>query len=97
MANPRKPTALKVLQGTDRPDRHKEEASFPVTQGAKPPDWLIDPEAGKEWELRVRLLEDAGVLTEADLTLLAHYCNSHAKLVMKWRAGVSFSAAGVPG
>ena len=93
MPRRRKSNALKLLEGTDRPDRHKDEAEFPLAEGSEAPDWLHGPEAVAEWELRVRLLEDAGVLTEADLTILGHYCNMHGRACVKWRAGSEPTAA----
>lgn len=95
MARMRKPAAIKLLEGTDRPDRHKDEAEYPLVDGyPAPPDWLTEnPYAIAEWTSKVRLLSDSGVLTEADLTLLCHYCNLHSKIATRWRAGVGSTAA----
>lgn len=84
---------LKALRGTDRPDRMREEPDFPAVEDAPPPDWLIDPVAVAEWRDKVALLSAAGVLTEASLTPLAHYCNMHASAVRQWRAGMPPTAA----
>lgn len=79
---------MKVLKGTDTPSRMRDEPEFPVVDGyPEAPDWLIDPVAVDEWEHKSKLLTDAGVLTEASLTVLAHYCNMHAKAVQQWRIG----------
>ena len=96
MANRRKPNALKVLEGTDRKDRHKPEAEFPPIESGKPipaPDWLISPEAVAKWKSATVLLANVGVLTHADLDELAHYCNLHAQAVSIWRAGMAPTAA----
>lgn len=85
---------MKVLRGTDRKDRTRDEADFPVVSGSvDPPDWLIDAEAVKEWHHKVDLLTRASVLTEAGLSLLGQYCNMHAAAVKQWRAGLAPTAA----
>lgn len=85
---------MKVLNGTARRDRMREEPDFPVVEGyPDPPDWLMDPEAVAEWERKVRMLSDAGVLTEASLSTLAQYCNMHADAVKRWRLGDKPTAA----
>jgi phage terminase small subunit len=89
----RTPNAQKQLAGTIQPCRAREEADFPAPASTDPPDWLINPEAVTEWKHRTTLLQAAGVLTDADLTMLAHYCNLHAKTVGKWRANVEPTAA----
>lgn len=89
----RTPNHLKALKGTDRPDRMRDEPEFPAVQDAPEPDWLIGPEAAAEWKDKTKLLADAGVLTEASLTILGHYCNMHASALRKWRAGMEPTAA----
>jgi phage terminase small subunit len=54
---------------------------------------LVDPEAVREWNHKAKLLTDAGVLNEAALSQLGHYCNMHAKAVQKWRLGSEPTAA----
>ena len=94
MSNPRKPTALKVLEGTDRKDRtNPAEPRFLPAEEADAPDWLNGPEAVTEW-YRIRdVLESQRVLTQADLTTLGHLCNLHGKCVEKWRLGSQPTAA----
>ena len=84
---------LKALRGTDRADRIRDEPDFPLLEDAEPPDWLNGPEALIEWRKKVKLLADAGVLTEASLEVLGHWCNMHAAAVQKWRAGMTPHAA----
>lgn len=94
MPNPRKPTDLKVLQGTDRPDRaNPDEPKYEATSGSAPPDWLDGPEAVKEWGRIVAILEEHRVLTAADLSALGHLCNLHAVCVKKTRLGGGPTAA----
>ena len=93
MANRRKPKALKLMEGTYRPDRDHEETDFPdVPADAAPPGWLIGPEAVAVWHAWLGQLEAAGVITAADLTALGHLCNMHARAVLKWRAGLEPTA-----
>lgn len=89
----RTPNALKVLHRTDRPDRMRDEVNFPTPASTDPPDWLIDAEAVREWREKVALLEAAGALTQAGLSLLGQYCNMHAAAVKQWRAGLAPTAA----
>lgn len=85
----------KELSGTDRADRMRDGVEFPAAANTEPPDWLNGPEAVKEWGHKVKLLSDAGVLTDAGLTMLGHYCNMHSAAVRQWRAGEAPTAAEV--
>jgi phage terminase small subunit len=89
----RKPQALKVLQGTDRPCRNYPEPEFPAPASTDPPDWLAGPEAVAEWGRIVGILDPARVLTAGDLTLLGHLCNMHDSAVRRWRSGLAPLAA----
>ncbi|MEM7416776.1 MAG: P27 family phage terminase small subunit [Gemmatimonadota bacterium] len=96
MPRRRKSEADKALEGTDRPDRARDEAAFPAVEsidGVERPDWLIDPVAKAKWDELVKQLSDAGVLTTADLDELAHYCNLHARHVNLWRANMAPTAS----
>lgn len=81
------------MQGTYRPYRDREEADFPPVTDTEPPDWLIGPEAVAEWHHLLAHLMAANIVTVADLTQLACYCNMLARVIMKWRAGGEPSAA----
>jgi phage terminase small subunit len=74
----RKPTALKLLEGTARPDRlNPNEPEFDLASGS-PPSWL--PKKAKEvWQERAVVLLERKVLTEADVELFAKYCIIAAK------------------
>ena len=94
MPRNRKPHGLKVLEGTDRPDRGgPPEVEFPVPDECEPPDWLDGPDAVAKWNRAVRLLLPVRVLTEADLDDLGHLCNMHAALLKKYRANVEPQAS----
>ena len=93
MANPRKPRALKVLQGTNRPSRDRPEPEFPPADDVQQPDWLSSPDAVAEWKRLVPLLKATRVLTQGDLTTLGHLCNLHGDCVKLYRAGLSPLAA----
>ncbi len=93
MPNPIKPDHLKVLEGTDRPDRSHPAPEFPPPDSLAPPDWLNGPEAAVEWKRLVELLEPVRIFTEADRTMLGWLCNQHGKLVQLVRAGETPTSA----
>lgn len=77
---PRKPEALKVLEGTSRADRANNDAPEPaVTRGAIPPDFL-DEMAKAEWSRIVPELEQLGIMSNIDIALVASYCTSVSEL-----------------
>ena len=78
---------MKVLNGTARKDRLRDEPDYkPVEDYPEAPDWINGPEAAHEWRERIRDLVDA-------LAPLGHYCNLHGAIVKQWRAGMSPTAA----
>ena len=90
MANPRKPTSLKVVAGTDRPCRRPESA--PVEMPAldhipDPPDWLPNAHAVKEWQRLAPILTANKLLTEARLSALGQLCALHGQVVQLYAAG----------
>ena len=87
MPRQRKPSALKKLEGTDRPDRDYTEPTFPEPTSIEAPACLISPEAVRLWKKLVGLLMPVHVLSEADLDMLMHLCNHHAKCMNLWAAG----------
>lgn len=94
MANPRKPTSLKVVAGTDRPDRARDPAvELPlVSQVPQPPNWL-NAHGVAEWNRLVPILMANKLLTEAALTPLAHACALHGKIVQLYAAGEAPTAS----
>lgn len=92
----RKPDRLKILEGTDRPDRMHPEVELPAvesTASIDPPDWLTGREAVLEWNHITELLVPVRVFTEGDITALGHLCNLHADCVLLYRARKSPTAA----
>ena len=90
MANPRKPTSLKVVAGTDQPCRRPESA--PVEMPAldhipDSPDWLPNAHAVKEWQRLAPILTANKLLTEAGLSALGQLCALHGKVVQLYAAG----------
>ena len=90
MANPRKPTSLKVVAGTDRPCRRPESAPVEIPaldHIPDPPDWLPNAHAVKEWQRLAPILTANKLLTEASLSALGQLCALHGKVVQLYAAG----------
>jgi P27 family predicted phage terminase small subunit len=69
---PRKPTALKDLQGTNRTERGNEsEPQYALTSGTFAPPAHLNPEAAQIWCECAALLLGGKVLTDADLYALS--------------------------
>lgn len=75
-----KPTALLERQGTLRKCRRRGEPEVPPGC-PEPPAWLTDEVAVEEWEYTVEHLGGYGILTAADRTALAMYCQEVANYV----------------
>jgi len=86
---PRRPSALKVIAGTDRPDRRAEPGLElpPMTEVPAAPDWLPNAHAAREWGRLAPMLVANKLLSEADLGALGHLCALHGKIVQLWTAG----------
>jgi len=80
-----KPTALKLLEGNPGKRPLNESEPIPPKVDLKCPMWLL-PEAKKEWKRLASSLEAMGVLTMADLTAFAGYCQAYAR----WREAEEF-------
>jgi P27 family predicted phage terminase small subunit len=80
MGRPPIPTPLKILKGTLRADRVNEDEPHPLAGIPVCPAWL-DPVAKEKWEELVRVLGDIGLLTQADIDVMAQYCQAYAR----WR------------
>ncbi|MBN5158834.1 MULTISPECIES: hypothetical protein [unclassified Stenotrophomonas] len=89
MSRPRKPTALKVVAGTDRPDREAPAAAeLPLVSDVPlAPDWMPNAHARKEWERLAPILHANKLLTEAGLSALGQLCALHGKTVQLYAAG----------
>ena len=89
MANPRKPTSLKVVACTDRPCRRPESAPVEIPaldHIPDPPDWLPNAHAVKEWQRLAPILTANKLLTEAGLSALGQLCALHGKVVQLYAA-----------
>lgn len=74
---PRKPTHLKLLEGTYRPDRAVKNEPRPPVEAPSCPTWL-HREAKREWRRVMPQLLAAGLITHLDRAALAAYCQCYA-------------------
>ena len=74
---PAKPTALKMIQGTYRKDRAKNEPQFSAVRKSIPA--TISPGARLYWKELAGLLEGARVLTDGDRRVLELACEALAQ------------------
>lgn len=83
----KKPTALKELEGTYRPDRSpKNEAKPEKIMPARPPAITRDRDARKIWDEYAPRLLRLGLLTELDPSMLEGLCMAYSKAVKADRA-----------
>lgn len=84
---PPKPTRLKILQGNlgKRPLNDREPKPAPLTELPEPPAYL-DAIAKEEWTKILTVLLRMRILTDADLDLVALYCDCFSK----WREANDF-------
>lgn len=77
-----KPTNLKILQGNPgkRPLNENEPKYSLSEDSLKPPSYL-SKYAKKEWKRIAPLLSKNGLLTEADITSLAGYCQAYHRWI----------------
>ena len=80
-----KPTALKQLEGNPGKRPLNEREPTPPKGTIRCPNWL-EAEAKKEWKRLAPSLEAVGVLTTADITAFAGYCQAYAR----WREAEEF-------
>lgn len=78
MANPRKPTMLKLVSGTARPGRLNPNEPQPDIEIPSCPA-ALSPAAKAEWRRVSPLLEDQGLLSKQDRAVLAAYCELYAR------------------
>lgn len=88
----RRPTALKVLQGTFQPCRANPSEPQVIIGAPVMPDWL-EGEARKEWDHLVPYLLGTRVLAEQDQSALALLCHLYGKIVDGARSGEVPSAS----
>ena len=77
---PPKPTRLKVIEGTYRPDKAIAGEPLPPVSVPRCPPWLL-PEAKRAWKRIGKLLKPLGLIAEIDYMALAMLCQSWAR----WR------------
>ncbi len=82
MARPRKPVDMqkKHLKVVEYQRKKQEEEAVTVgrEQLERPPTWLVDTNAKKEWKRLVVELEKINVIGNLDLNNLGAYCNAYA-------------------
>ena len=78
--NKRKPTQLKVLQGTARADRLNPDEPCPDIEYPDPPEFLL-PAARDEWDRIVPILIDLKMISKADQVALALYCQTWGRIL----------------
>jgi P27 family predicted phage terminase small subunit len=75
---PKVPTRLKVLRGTDRPDRgNPDEPQPPPVLEAPPPPARLREFGRLEWQRVAPILVNTRVLTQVDLSCLEAYCRHY--------------------
>ena len=81
-----KPTAVKKLQGTHRPDRaNANEPQPPVPDSVPYAPRFLNDEGKREWRRLVGVLMEMGLYTDADRAALAMYCQSWGRWVIAER------------
>jgi P27 family predicted phage terminase small subunit len=78
MGRPRKPTALKVLEGTNRADRENKNEPAVNVEIPEPPEHLSEL-ALIEWHRIAPVLFKYGLLSNIDMAALAAYCQAFSR------------------
>lgn len=73
-----KPSALRRLEGNPGKRPLNDREPKPPKKAPPCPKWLI-PEAKKEWRRLAGKMEQLGILTEADMSIFASYCQAYAR------------------
>lgn len=78
---PPKPTHLKLLEGTFRKDRAaKREPKAPKTSKRPSPPAYLGRNAKAEWRRIIPILDEMGILSTADRSIIAAYCQAWHRL-----------------
>lgn|SRR5690606_17067456 len=87
----KRPSHLKAVAGTSRPDREPEaHVALPLVDSVPPaPDWLPNAHAIREFDRLAPILHANSLLTEAGVSALGHLCALHGKIVQLYAAGES--------
>jgi P27 family predicted phage terminase small subunit len=91
MARPRKPTNLKIIQGTYRKSRENPNEPQPKICIPEPPEFLND-KALEEWHRIAPELKRLGLLSQVDCMALAGYCAAVSRL---WQAEEQLKSEGL--
>lgn len=83
---PPKPTALKVLQGTDRPSRVRADEPTPAPGAPEIPEWLDADDEADVWSASAKELLGFGVLTRGDGPALVMLVTGLIRYRDAWRA-----------
>jgi phage terminase small subunit len=76
------PHNLKIIAGTDRPDREIPLVAYDLPAECPPcPDWFAHVDAVTEWNRLAPILHKNKLLTEAGTSALAMLCALHGELV----------------
>lgn len=75
------PTQMKVLKGTQRADRRKNEPEFKEVVIPKPAPEYFDSFAKEEWARTITRIITTKVLTEADYPAFESYCIEHGRYI----------------
>ena len=91
----KKPHHIKVVSGTDRPDRLSVPAVDlpPLNDVPHPPDWLGNIHAVKEWNRLAPILVANKLLSEGGLSALGNLCALHGQLVAQYSANLCPTAS----
>lgn len=73
---PRKPTAIKILDGTFREDRHGSEPNVDALKKLPNPPSSLGKEGKSRWKIEGAKMMDKGILAETDLPALEVYCSA---------------------
>ena len=79
------PTAIKVLEGNPGKRPLNDREPQPAKKAPSCPKWL-ETDAKREWRRLSHKLEHLGILTEADMSVFASYCQAYAR----WREAEEF-------
>ena len=82
MGRPKKPTALKILQGNpgQRP-LNKNEPKYNISSEVPESPSFLSRYAKKEWKRIAPIVHKNGLLTDADINMLAGYCQAYHRWV----------------
>ena len=79
MGRPAKPTALKIVSGTDQPCRVRNDEPMPESDNIEKPEGM-SPKADIHWDKIKKTLLDCKVLTNVDNIALAMLCTAIAEM-----------------